>query len=168
MKKLFAILALCASVVPSANADEFGRAFRGAAGATAGVVIVGSISCAVTRAFMTSTIALCSPNQLRQAGYGQQGYGGYQQQHRARYVGRVYVERPATTAAPATSQLPTLDEAVAKATAALGGKPTDGRKYGGVSVLAEGAGFKCPNGQTAQRVKHVAVQGYDLDRWFCP
>lgn len=84
---------------------------------------------------------------------------------------RIEVASERVAAAPVTpaERLPTLDEAVAKATTALGGKPTDGRAYQGVRTLSRADEVpKCANGNDAQKVKQVNVQGYELERWFCP
>lgn len=79
-------------------------------------------------------------------------------------------ERVATSSSTATTErLPTLDEAVAKATAALGGKPTDGRRYLGVRTLSRVDEVpECSPGVPAKKIKKVDVQGFELERWFCP
>lgn len=48
MKRIIVLAAVFATVLSSSTfADEFGRAFRGAAGATLGVVVVNGVTCAI-------------------------------------------------------------------------------------------------------------------------
>lgn len=70
VRKLLTVTALAwaVMVVSGHDATAQGR-FLDAAKATAGVIVAGSVACALTSAFIRPGFALCTPFQMRQTGY---------------------------------------------------------------------------------------------------